>query len=432
MSDSDALRYRDATALELAGLKKKCISLIPKRAVPSGQRIYHASVNWTTKFTNGAYTKTKCRACFAGNTFDKTYTDCYAPVCKFISVLIILCLSAMMGWTITGLDYEMAYLNAPLAEPCYMRAPTCMREFDDHGCEPYWRCDTCIYGHPVSGARWSQHLAQALTNYGFHQLRSDNCVFTIWKDALTFAIVVCNVDDCIIASNSSIYGDEIRHDLLGLFPGTDLGQLNAFCGIQIHHTDGGLAVSLRHYIDSFAKFLNTDTTTNRHTVPLTSRPLKADYPQQSTPWVKARYLKLTGMLIWIFSHCRLDLAFPIHAVTRVMHNPSEYHLEIIHNLCRYVCATAHWSLHFKYARDIACAPLRTIDFIFYTFCDSSYADDPETMCSTFGHFIFLGTDQGAICGKFLLGKNPAISSTEAEYCERSRKREHNTSGSIQL
>ena len=73
MSDSDALRYRDATALELAGLKKKCISLIPKRAVPSGQRIYHASVNWTTKFTNGAYTKTKCWACFAGNTFDKTY-----------------------------------------------------------------------------------------------------------------------------------------------------------------------------------------------------------------------------------------------------------------------------------------------------------------------------------------------------------------------
>jgi hypothetical protein len=37
------------------------------------------------------------------------------------------------------------------------------------------------------------------------------------------------------------------------------------------------------------------------------------------------------------------------------------------------------------------------------------------MCSTFGHFIFLGTDQGAICGKSLLGKNPAISSTEAEY-----------------
>ena len=83
----------------------------------------------------------------------------------------------------------------------------------------------------------ARHLAQALINYGFHQLRSDNCVFTIWKDTLTFAIVVCNVDDCIIASNSSVYGDEIRHDLLGLFPGTDLGQLNAFCGIQIHMPD---------------------------------------------------------------------------------------------------------------------------------------------------------------------------------------------------
>jgi hypothetical protein len=116
MPETSAARYKAATLKELEGLKLKCVTPVPRSAVPPGIKIYYASVNWVTKFINGIYDKTKCRACFAGNTYDKTHSDCYAPVCKFISVLIVLCLSAMVGWFITGLDYEMAYLNAPLDE----------------------------------------------------------------------------------------------------------------------------------------------------------------------------------------------------------------------------------------------------------------------------------------------------------------------------
>ena len=196
--------------------------------------LYNASVMWTTKFINGAYDKTKCRSCFAGHTFDKTHTDCYAPVAKFISVLIVLCLSAMHGWYLTGLDFEMAYLNAELDVPCYMRAPTCMKEYDAAGHELYWKCTSCIYGHPASGALWAQLLAKRLREKGFQQLLTDQCVFTIWEDDFTFTIVAVNVDDCILASNSRAYGDKIRAELLSMFPGKDLGRLDAFCGMQIY------------------------------------------------------------------------------------------------------------------------------------------------------------------------------------------------------
>ena len=43
----------------------------------------------------------------------------------------------MHGWHLTGLDFEMAYLNAELDVPCYMRAPTCMKEYDADGNELY-------------------------------------------------------------------------------------------------------------------------------------------------------------------------------------------------------------------------------------------------------------------------------------------------------
>ena len=60
------------------------------------------------------------------------------------------------------------------------------------------------------------------------------------------------------------------------------------------------------------------------------------------------------------------------------------------------------------------APLRSVDFVFYAFCDSSWADDPGAMCSTGGYFLFLQRGQGAISSKSFVGKNPALSSTEVE------------------
>ena len=418
MLPAEAKRYKDATLAELNGLKQKCITVLPRSAIPKGEKLYNASVLWTTKFINGVYDKTKCRSCFAGHTFDKTHTDCYAPVAKFISVLIILCLSAMHGWYLTGLDFEMAYLNADLDVPCYMRAPTCMKEYDNDGNELYWKCTSCIYGHPASGALWANLLATRLRAHGFKQLLTDQCVFTIWKDDWTFTIVAVNVDDCILASNSQAYGDQIRAELLLMFPGKDLGRLDAFCGMQINHSNAGIRVSLLHYLTKFFSLFNIlplQPRTGTLATPLSSRPLKADCPSEILPDIKSKYLKLTGMLIWVYTHCRLDLAFPIHAITRVMHNPCQKHLDILIHLCRYVCSTQTWDLCYHYVPHLATAPLRSVDFVFYVFCDSSWADDPDAMCSTGGYFLFLQRGQGAISSKSFVGKNPALSSTEAEY-----------------
>ena len=75
----------------------------------------------------------------------------------------------MFGWHLSGLDYEMAYINAPLDEECYMRAPTCFREVDPDGNEYFYSIKRCLYGHPASSRGWNEHLVKALQDAGYQQ-----------------------------------------------------------------------------------------------------------------------------------------------------------------------------------------------------------------------------------------------------------------------
>ena len=100
-------------------------------------------------------------------------------------------------------------------------------------------------------------MIKSLKDYGFYQLRSDQCVFSIWKDKNTFALVCLHTDDFIVMSNTKEYGDTVRADLLQMFPGKDLGKLVNFCGgVEIIHAPTGLKLSLRSYLTKIFNLFN--------------------------------------------------------------------------------------------------------------------------------------------------------------------------------
>jgi hypothetical protein len=93
MPEQKRKRYNDATMKEYEGMKTKDVmEFVRKSDVPKDARIYICIVNWVTKFVLGQYQKTKCRICFGGHHYVKTFTDFFAPTVKFCSVLIMLCL----------------------------------------------------------------------------------------------------------------------------------------------------------------------------------------------------------------------------------------------------------------------------------------------------------------------------------------------------
>ena len=145
--------------------------------LPEGTTVYQSVVNWTSKTNLGVYFKTKCRICFGGHRYDKTYTDTFAPTVNFCTVLVIICLSAMFGWSMGSLDYSQAYLNANIDEICVMRAPISVREYNSQGKEYYWLLQKAIYGHPKASRLWAECLHNKLLQLGYTKFLTDQCVY---------------------------------------------------------------------------------------------------------------------------------------------------------------------------------------------------------------------------------------------------------------
>jgi hypothetical protein len=144
--------------------------------------------------------------------------------------------------------------------------------------------------------------------------------------------------------------------------------------------------------------------------PLKTKVSKEDCPTTPNEARKLTYLQIIGSIIFGFTHCRLDLAFPVGMLTRVMHSPNEAHLKQLMDLLKYINATKDWGLNFFRDASVYYGMV----FIFLGFCDSSHADDPTTSRSTGGYFFFLRKGQGCICSKSGQTPDVALSSTEAE------------------
>jgi hypothetical protein len=414
----EAQRYNDATLAEFNGMKKKRVmELIPSSRLPSGVKVYPSVVNWTTKKVLGVYSKTKCRICFGGHRYDKTYTDCFAPTVNFTTVLMILCLGTMFGWKFSSLDYSQAYLNADIDELCFMRAPESVREYDSKGEELYWRLKKVIYGHPKGSRLWADCLHRKLEQLGFTQFKTDQCAYAKWdnwntskhSDDSTITILLVHSDDLILASNNPESLDKIKTQLLLAFEGVDQGELTSFCGVEIKSHPESIELSMDYYWEKLLKKFNISESETQDT-PIKSKILRSECSEKQDKARQTEYLQIIGSIIYGYTHCRLDLAYAVNMFTRVMHSPSANHLTQLRNLLKYINKTK--ALRMKYHKDPSV--YYGMDFTFYGNVDSSHADDPDTMRSTGGWFFFLRKGQGCVAAKSSQTPDVALSSTESE------------------
>ena len=411
-------RYNDATTKEYEGMKSKDVmEFVRMTDIPKDAKIYICIVNWVTKYVLGVYQKTKCRICFGGHHYVKTFTDCFAPTVNFCSVLIMLCLSAMFGWYIGSLDYAQAYLNADIDEECFLRAPEFLREFDKDGVEFIWRLKKVIYGHPKGSRLWAECLHQKLQQLGYSQFATDQCVYGKWvnwnlqdlKSDSYFVFVLIHSDDLIIISNLKNKMMEEKAKFLQAFDGIDQGTLKSFCGVEVDISNERITLSMQYYWKKvMARFGIAPQ--DKADKPLKTKISKDDCPTTPNENRKQTYLQIIGSIIFGFTHCRLDLAFSVGMLTRVMHSPSETHLKQLMDLLKYINATMIWGLNFFRDHTVSYG----MDFIFFGFCDSSHGDDPATFRSTGGYFFFLRKGQACISSKSGQTPDVALSSTEAE------------------
>ena len=423
MDPKDAKRFNDATISEVNGMKgKNVFKNTTMDELPQGTTVYQSVVNWTSKTNLGVYVKTKCRICFGGHRYDKTYTDTFAPTVNFCTVLVIICLSAMFGWFMGSLDYSQAYLNADIDEICVMRAPISVREYNSQGKEYYWLLQKAIYGHPKASRLWAECLHNRLLQLGYTQFLTDQCVYGRWKDwdinnvkenkipeNSSFIFLLIHSDDIIIVSHSDSIMNEAKAELLQAFEGTDNGNLASFCGVEIKTNERGTSLCMEYYWDKLMKKFNVRENEIEQS-PLKTKIKRSECPVEPDEKLKTSYLQIIGSIIYGYTHCRLDLAFPVNMLTRVMHSPAEQHYGLLKKLLHYINGTKNWTLNFY--RDLTV--FYGMDFVFFCNVDAAHADDDETHRSTGGWFFFLRKGQGAVAAKSGQTKDIPLSSTESE------------------
>jgi hypothetical protein len=279
-----------------------------------------------------------------------------------------------------------------------------------------------IYGHPKASRLWAECLHKKLLDLGYTQFLTDQCVYGRWTEwtateikdntipaKSSFIFLLIHSDDIIIASHDSVLMNSAKAELLAAFEGTDNGNLTSFCGVEIKTSDDHISLSMEYYWDKLMQKFSVKSDEVEHS-PLKTKIKRSECPNVPDDSLKTSYLQIIGSIIYGYTHCRLDLAFPVNMLTRVMHSPAELHYNLLQKLLRYINGTKNWTLN--YYKD--CTVYYGMDFVFFLNVDAAHADDDESHRSTGGWFLFLRRGQGAVAAKSGQTKDVPLSSTESE------------------
>ena len=125
--------------------------------VPSGSNII--SSRWVFKYkrdSNGKIIKRKARLVAKGYTqeYGIDYKETFAPTLKQDIIRIITVIAVNMNFKIKQIDINSAYLNAPLNEHIYMKAPEGHQSYE----KSFWKLNKALYGLKQAGKEWNNKL----------------------------------------------------------------------------------------------------------------------------------------------------------------------------------------------------------------------------------------------------------------------------------
>ena len=391
----DRVPWQEAMQKELDSLHSKgTFEYITK--LPPGKKAILTAFKFKLKWKKtGELERRKARLIAHGQnqTYGVDYTETFAPSSQLTSVSLLLILAINLELTVYHIDVVTAYLNAELDAEIYLSLPD----------GRIARARKSLYGLKQAGHAWNQLSNSVLMNIpGMKRSKVETCLYYLVEPGL-FVIVLCHVDDYMVATNSEKWKQWFTDYFSKHFEINDLGILDQVVGIGVTWGDRSVALSreraIRQTIERF----------RMQSAKPVAYPLESGFSLElATKCDTSKpFLNLLGELRYHQRAVRPDLCTALAYLSRFSNAYDERHFDALKRVLRYLIGTADMPLILTKGVN---REYGTFDLTMYT--DATWADCKETKVSTSGWAIFL--NGSPVLSTSTKQKCVALSSTQAE------------------
>ncbi|GKB58909.1 retrovirus-related pol polyprotein from transposon TNT 1-94 [Tanacetum coccineum] len=243
------------------------------------------------------------------------YFDTYSPVTRITSIRMIIAIAALRNLEIHQMDVKTAFLNGDLEEEIYMNQPEGFIAPGQEG--KVCRLVKSLYGLKQAPKQWHQK-----------------------------------------------------------FDMKDMGLADVILGIKIIRTHNGLVLSQAHYVDKILNTHNAGDSGQARTPIDTSMHLSKN---RGLGVAQLEYSRIIGMLMYLMTGTRPDLAYAVSRLSRYTSNPSYAHWKAITRVLHYLRYSRDYGLH--YDRHPA---------VIEGYSDANWISDIKDSRSTSGYVFTLG------------------------------------------
>lgn len=306
------------------------------------------------------------------------YNETYAPTATKAGIRLCLAMAVTEGMNIKQYDFERAFLNAPLEEKIYVRAPKTSK----YQKETILELLKSSYGLKQSGHNWYETLDRGWESQGLKKCFEDPAIYRR-KLPEGKILLFTHVDDTVSLTNKPNYENLIMKNVGRNFTMTDLGPLSHCLGIDYSVTEGKLITSQEKYTKECMKeyglrrLREVSCPMDTKWVSGRDHDQKSDNEEEEDSQEDPHYRGAIGSMLFAAVNSRVDIAFATGVLSRFSCNPPPDAKDALKRLVVYT-ATKQYTL--EYSKE------RKYQSILTGFCDASHAQDYNK--STMGYLFF--------------------------------------------
>ena len=398
-------QWKEAMRKEITSLEKMgCWKEVPQSQA-KGKIIPTQWVFKIKRKPNGSLDKYKACLCARGDLMKDYGFETTSPVSIWSTLRIMLILCLVWGWYSGTCDYSNAFVHATLSTPVWIHLP------HGYSCSKpgKWCLELLqsLYGTSFAPCLWYECLCEALKKYGLKPSLHDPCLF--FKPGMLVALWV---DDLLVVYKDKEELKQFEAEMHKL--GFDLAiesTLENFLGIKFEcRANGAFELTQPALIEKIIEATGMENCNPNATPALSGTTLGKDpdgEPMKET-W---SYPSMIGMLLYLSTNTRIDIAFAVSQVARFTHNPKQSHAKAVKHLVRYLTGSKDKGTIYEPTGTLALTAFTDADFAGLYKVDPQ--EDPSSAKSHMGYVIKLGGCP--LVWKSQLIKCTCLSTTEAEY-----------------